>query len=329
VGERAPFSEWARDHGRIYGLLAYLAATAYAAWLASTRHPWRNLAWIAVAAIFGGSLLAGADLAGVAALVVLGLIAAHAGLIGRRPAPERFVWVLVGSGLLCLLIGELVYVRDSFDGGELYRMNTVFKLGYQAWLLLAVAGAPVLLWALEWLPRGLRLLWAMGLLALLALSLAFPVAGTYARKAGFSATPTLDGRRWLDRAAPGDVAAIDWLRARAPRGAVVLEATGDDYSAFGHARISTFTGLPTVMGWVGHELQWGHDPGRRRQEVQRLYSEPDPEAASADLRRYRVRYVVVGPLERADYGDGGLAKWDRLGRRVFERDGTTVWELVP
>ena len=40
-----------------------------------------------------------------------------------------------------------------------------------------------------------------------------------------------------------------------------------------------------------------------------------------------MRYVVVGPLERADYGDAGEPKWAQLGRRVFERDGTTVWEL--
>ena len=63
---------------------------------------------------------------------------------------------------------------------------------------------------------------------------------------------------------PGDPGAIEWLRDHAPHGSVVLEAVGDDYSAFGHARISTFTGLPTVMGWPGHELQWAHDPGRRR-----------------------------------------------------------------
>ena len=28
-----------------------------------------------------------------------------------------------------------------------------------------------------------------------------------------------------------------------------------------------------------------------------------------------------------DYPDSGLAKWDLLGRRVFDRDGTTVWQL--
>jgi uncharacterized membrane protein len=107
----------------------------------------------------------------------------------------------------------------------------------------------------------------------------------------------------------------------------VLEAVGDDYSAFGHARISTFTGLPTLMGWPGHELQWGHDPGDRRATVQRIYRTTDVAAARAELEAFDVRYVVVGPLERADYGDAGIAKWDELGRRVFDEDGTTVWEL--
>ena len=45
------------------------------------------------------------------------------------------------------------------------------------------------------------------------------------------------------------------------------------------------------------------------------------------LDKYDVRYVVVGPIERADHGDAGLAKWDQLERRVFDRDGTTVWDL--
>jgi hypothetical protein len=35
----------------------------------------------------------------------------------------------------------------------------------------------------------------------------------------------------------------------------------------------------------------------------------------------------VGPLERADHGDGGLAKFAALGRRVLERDGTTLWDV--
>jgi YYY domain-containing protein len=328
VTEHASFSRFTRDEGRIYGLLAYLVATAYAVRVARSRHPWRNAAWTAVAAVFAGSLLAGADLAGVAGLLALVAVAAHAMLASRLAASERFAWLLIAGGVLCLLIPEVVYVRDSFAGSDLYRMNTVFKLGFQAWLLLAIGGAAVLLWTREWLPRGLRMLWALPLLVGLALSLAFPIAGSYARKDGFAHSPHLDGLRWLAATAPGDVAAIAWLRERAPRASVVLESVGEDYSAFGHARISTFTGLPTVLGWPGHEVQWDHDPGTRREDVERLYTLTDAAAARELLSRYRVRYVVVGPLERADYGDAGVAKWDTLGRRVFDREGTSVWELT-
>ena len=57
---------------------------------------------------------------------------------------------------------------------------------------------------------------------------------------------------------------------------MVLEAVGDDYSEFGHARISTFTGRPTVMGWAGHEVQWDHDPAGRAGDVRTLYRDHRP-----------------------------------------------------
>jgi uncharacterized membrane protein len=209
-------------------------------------------------------------------------------------------------------------------------MNTVFKLGYQAWLLLGLAAIGALARRPEWLPRR-RLRWTLVPLAALLAAAAFvyPVAGTYARKDAFSHSPTLDGLGWLRDRSPGDVGAIEWLNDEAPAGAVVLESVGDDYSAFGHARISTFTGLPTVLGWPGHELQWGHRVGSRREDVEQMYESPTTAGADELLRRYDVRYVVVGPLERTEYGDGGVAKWDSLGRIVYERGGTTLWELQP
>ncbi len=239
------------------------------------------------------------------------------------------LWLLVTGGVACLLGPELLYVRDEFDGGALYRMNTVFKLGYQSWLLLGLAATGALALRGEWLARrGLR--WTLGPLAalLVAAAFVFPVAGSYARKDGFTRTPTLDGLAWLRDRAPGDVGAIEWLNDNAADGDVVLESVGDDYSSFGHARISTFTGLPTVLGWPGHELQWGHDVGTRREDVAQMYSSPTAAGALDLLRRYDVRYVVVGPLELTDHGDAGVAKWDSLGERVFDGGGTVVWRLA-
>jgi YYY domain-containing protein len=326
VDEGRGFAAWARDELLLFGTLAGFAALAFAGRLLATRRPGRNAAWIAVAALFAGSLLAALEYAHVALLAIALLVALHA--LARAAPAERLVWLPLAGGIACLLGPELLYVRDEFDDGPLYRMNTVFKLGYQAWLLLGLAAIGALAFAGDWLARR-RLRWTLlALAALLAAgAVVHPVAGTYARKDGFTRAPTLDGLGWLRDRAPGDPGAISFLNDAAADGEVVLEAVGDDYSAFGHARISTFTGLPTVLGWPGHELQWGHDAGTRRADVERMYESPTTEGARELLDRYDVRWVVVGPIERAEYGDGGVGKWDSLGRRVYDSDDTTVWRL--
>jgi YYY domain-containing protein len=327
VEERQPFLPFMGDTGLLYGIFAGLLAAAFAARVLTTRRPLRTFVWGLVGAVFAGSLLAPVDLAGVAALAALLAIAVGAMLSPRLQAPERFLWLLVSGGVACLVIPELVYVRDAFDGSDLFRMNTVFKLGYQAWLLLAVAAACALPWASAHLPRRAWPFWAALAAILLLLGLVYPYAGTYARKGAFGRSPTLDGLAWLRSSSPGDPAAMAWLRANSPGHAVVLEAVGDDYSAFGHGRISTFTGRATVLGWAGHELQWDHEPGTRAADVRTLYRTDDLDEARELIGRYGVDYVVHGPIERTTYGDAGLAKWEQLGERVFDEAGTSIWRL--
>jgi len=326
VEEGRGFASWLRDQLLLYGSLAGLVALAYAGRLMATARPGRNAAWIAVAAIFAGSLLAALEYAHVALLAAALVVALHAYV--RAEPPARLVWLLIAAGVACLLGPELLYVRDEFEDGPLYRMNTVFKLGYQAWLLLGLAAIGALAQRGRWLVRR-RLRWTLvPLAALLAAgAIVYPVAGTYARKDGFTRAPTLDGLGWLRDRAPGDPGAIEFLRDEAVGDEVVLEAVGDDYSAFGHARISTFTGLPTVLGWPGHERQWGHGVGTRREDVERMFESPTTAGARELLDRYDVRWVVVGPLERTEYGEAGIGKWDQLGRRLYDRDGTAVWRL--
>ena len=327
VSDHAPFTTWAGDTALIYGGLAWLVAAAYAGRVLAAPRPARLAIWLAVGAAFVLSLLAPLHYSQIAALAAAAGVALHAALRSRLGPAERFVWVLIAVAAGCLLVPELIYVRDEFDGTVNYRSNTVFKLGYHAYLLLAIAAACAVPWAGRWLPRRMWTGWAAVAAVLLLLGLVYPYAGPYAKTRGYSASPTLDGLGWLRARAPGDVGAIEWLRANAPGDAVVLESAGPDYSVFGHGRISTFSGRPTVMGWAGHEVQWAHDPGSRLDDVRRIYSAATAAEARPLLARYGVRYVVVGPLERTDYPDTGLAKWDQLGRRVYDRDGTTVWEL--
>ena len=245
----------------------------------------------------------------------------------RLAAIDRFFWLLATVGLGLVALGDFAYIRDVFDGTASYRFNTVFKAGYQAWFLLSLVAALGIAWTTRWL-RGWPLrAWRTVLVALAVLLAVYPTFGAYARTEGFDRTPTLDGLAWMRDAAPGDAAAVDWLRANVRGNPVVLEAVGPDYSPEGHARISTFTGLPTVVGWVGHVIQWGHDPARRAADVDAIYRTRDLDQARRLLARYRVRYVVVGSLERTRYGRTPLAKFARIGHEVFRSNGTTVYAV--
>ena len=103
-----------------------------------------------------------------------------------------------------------------------------------------------------------------------------------------------------------DVAAIRWLNDHAKPGDIVLEAPGCGYtinSELPTSRFSTFTGIPTVIGWNGHETQWrGGQPELLNQIVPRagdvssMYGDPDP-ATNPLFDQYGITLMVVGDLE--------------------------------
>jgi YYY domain-containing protein len=327
VREHVLFSRFVRDYLFIYGLPLWVVLALFAGRL---RAPVRYVFWAGSVLLFLLVLLAPSRLAG---QTVALLVAAAAVFItlssGRLSQPYRMLWLLAAVALALLASGEIVYVRDAFVGTASYRFNTVFKTGYQAWFLLTIVAGVGVYWSAQWLGRRLRAAWLVGLVGLVALALVYPVAASYSRSARFTSSPTLDGMRWLKRSAPGDAAAIEWLRHSVPGSSTVLEEVGRDFDPEGRGRVSTFSGLPAVMGWAGHEVQWGHDPGSRLADVQQIYGTRDAKVARRLLGRYRVRYVFVGELERRDYPAAALAKFSRLGKVAFRSDKTLVYRVSP
>jgi YYY domain-containing protein len=259
-------------------------------------------------------------------LIALGA-ASLVGAYATEDLERRAPLLLTLAACIALLACELVYIKDPY-GEKLYRMNTVFKLYFQSWILLSIA-AP---WCCAQLiggrdmQAGARSLGLAAVAALFVASCAYPIGITATRLEHRFAPQSLDGTEYLSREHPDDFAAIKWMRENVTGLPVVLEATGNPYSYF--ARFSTNTGLPTVMGWANHEGLWRdheQEVGKRANEVARIYNAPTLEEVQALLDRYHVKYVVVGELERKEYQGGGLEKFKQL-KVAFREGETTIYE---
>jgi YYY domain-containing protein len=270
-----------------------------------------------------------AYLAGNAVIPVVGLfgLAALSAVFRTSDSGERAVLLLLVGASVALLACEFVYVKDAY-GDRLYRMNTVFKLYFQSWILLAIA-AP---WCLTRLLDRRRVMPAVRRVAaavgggLLLASCAYPVGITATRLTHRYAPMTLDGTEYLSREHPDDFAAIAWMRDNVRDLPVVVEATGNPYSYY--ARFSSNTGLPTILGWANHEGLWRsheNEVQQRANQVARIYNAPTLDEVRSLLDSYGVRYIVVGELERKDYQAAGLQKFQQL-KVAFSQGGTTVYE---
>ena len=236
-------------------------------------------------------------------------------------------------------LGLLVFAAFLVTGPELFRvadlfgnrMNTVFKLSYQAWAVLAAASSVGLYYGASLLAhRGWRRrvgwVWA-GALALAALAGVYYAGGALTDKAGsFQGPQTLDGLAFLAEHRPGEYEAIRWLSAEASQNDGVLEAVGPGYSD--HGRIAAATGIPTVLGWAGHERQWrgGYTLIEGREEaVERIYR-GDSQAEEL-LAQFGVTYVVVGPRERERYAPVDLAPLGGVLEQAFTSGEVTIYRV--
>ncbi len=317
------------------------------------------VAWATLASVRGelGQAVAARDSGWVTLGIYAAFVAVFTTLIWgtlTRGAPAAPVLTLAGVGLLLLLGTELFLIRDVFFG-SVPRMNTVFKLSYQAWLLLGIAGGIGLAGLLRRVPGSS---WRAGLAAAgcltIAVSLVFPLIAVPNRTAGSRGERSLNGLRSLELNNAEEYALVTWLRENVKPGELVVEATGRkwglsgdgtlaivsadvDYSGAG--RISARTGFPTAVGWYFHEVQWRGDGvrgelDRRQRLVDAAYTSPMPSDSLRALRALDAVFVVVGSVERSNYPGEVLTDFDAFLDLVWEEGATRVYrlprfELVP
>ena len=273
--------------------------------------------------------------------------------------------VLLGMAFALSIGVEFVRLEDDIG-----RMNTLFKYYLEVWVLLSLVAA-YMLWRLGdlWLsrrrwgwPAGI---WTVVLVVLIGSSLIYTALGSRARIADreyflssggsqeerfTSGSLTLDGTAFMETAIhleedylgeqrplalKWDLEAIQWLQDNVTGSPVVLEAHAAQYHWSG--RISTYTGLPTVLGWPWHQIQQ-RMPYRtavesRARDVGEIYNTTDPGRAESLLREYDVKYIVIGELERAYYSPAGVQKFADMAAaglilRVWDNDGVVIYQTT-
>jgi YYY domain-containing protein len=218
-------------------------------------------------------------------------------------------------------------------------------------------------------------LWLLALLLLLIASMAYPVLAPPARLQEYNPTTltyslmpgnSVDGLNYLQNCRPpdpdlspfctidvsNDYYAIRWINSHIQGDPVIVEGVGNiskgyDYSLY--SRISTFTGLPTLMGWIGHEEQWRlnwlNNPDNAQSfwnqidAVNTIYISPNPQQVLTTMKKYQAVYLYVGPLERLWYtqenyfnpthapADFNLDRFGQFMDVVYLEHGVTIYKM--
>jgi YYY domain-containing protein len=201
-------------------------------------------------------------------------------------------------GLLALIGTEIFYLQESME--PLSRYNTVFKLSLALWPILWITGFGFLSSYLDTrgTPDSHKPIHET--ITLAGVCLIFGLIFICAPVNFGSPIIGLDGKEYLEIFEPGDEKVISLLQAdRTASG--IIEAAGDyDY----HGRISSFTGIPTIIGWPSVETQWGRNQDevqRRVHDVETFYHDPTQTLQIMD--RYNCTHFVVGNFEVFKYGN--------------------------
>ncbi len=352
-GDRTPlvsyFTHW--------GLLLFLIVSWFGwesyQWMAATKvsslKRWEGAkSWIVAGLLMVGVILIGLLLMKVKiAIVALPLCVWALALLltPGQPDGKKLLFFMAGTGLLLTIVVELVHLV-----GDIGRMNVVFKLYLQAWMLLALVSGIGL--AITWRDQSrwrgrYQVLFQVPLILLLTGALMFPIFATRDKvidRMNPEAPQTLDGMRYMetsryqvngvDMDLGQDYRAIQWMQDNVAGSPVILEAQAYEY--YWGNRYTIYTGLPGVVGWNYHQRQQraitGSDKVQARvDEVNAFFMSLDEDFVTDYLEKYGVKYIIVGQQESAFYPPEALMKFPAyngvLWDEVYREDSTVIYRV--
>ena len=257
------------------------------------------------------------------------------GFLHKHVKNYGILMVIVSAALV--LGVEVFFFRDIFveSNYDYFRTNTVFKFYYHAWIFWGIAST----WFVYAIATFYKKKYRWGIyVSLLVIAILYVGCMSYLYKAVNDFYPfktqahvTLEGTTYLEQGQKGDYDAITWINQNIQGQPVMLEAVGEAYTYY--ARISTHTGLPTVMGWPTHEWQWRGDPKlafSRADDVKLMYTTTDEKELISLIQKYQVQYVYIGDSERSKYSSPPALNeeiFKRLYQKIYDADNVQIYKV--
>lgn len=278
-------------------------------------------------------------------------------LKNQESAVSIIILAILFLVLFLIIFPELFYFKDIYSTYP--RANTMFKLVFQGAMLLGILLSLFFsfifskqrdhdrfftwrlidlrqffvdkksnLFLLKIKLRRLLLLYLPIGFFLFFSTLVYPYSAYRSYYGGLRNYQGLDGLAWFDRKYPEDFILLNYLKDNEKKQINIVEAVGESYTEY--ARISAFSGMPTILGWRVHEWLWRagwNQPSIRTGEVEKIYLEPESVEAQSYLDKYQIKYIVIGDKEREAYPNLNLRGVLALGEIVVSQNGHYLIKL--
>ena len=130
-----------------------------------------------------------------------------------------------------------------------------------------------------------------------------------------------------------DYEAITWMLENV-RGTLVVAEGRIDYYREGGMRVSSFTGLPTLLGAHQSEQRYGDvQVGPRDSLAREFFNTTDLGRTRQIIDELHISYIYIGRLERTVYPAEGIAKFVQMAEQglltvPFENSEVAIYQVV-
>lgn len=229
----------------------------------------------------------------------------------------NFIFLLFSFGTFLIIIPEFFYIKDIYPAH--FRANTMFKLGYQAFIMMGIASTIVFYQIKRISNKYISFLFSIFYILFSMLVLIYPFFSIPSYYGSIKKPVELNGAKWIIESYPEDKEIIDYLNKHETKQPTILEAQGDSYTDY--ERISAFTGLPTVAGWWVHEWLWRGSStiiSDRIPDVVFIYESNDIKKTMSLIKKYQIKYIIISRLERQKYPNLNEEKITKIGKLLYK-----------